>query len=249
MKVISWNVLRLTGAAAEDVATLVERHRPDLLLLQEATEELSELPRLVGGFLFREPMERRIYGLAMWSPHALPKPRAFRLPASQVPGRVPPRIAQIVNLGGVDFANVHLSHGQFLNRLQLFRIASALGGPAAIIGDYNAVGPIALPGFRDVGPRQPTHSLPFRLDRCMARGLGCAHPKVLARGPSDHHPILLDLQIAPAHLDMPELAWERRRVLRANFERLIAAVQDAPMRVRSRHARMRHAADEARRSA
>jgi hypothetical protein len=48
---------------------------------------------------------------------------------------------------------------------------------------------------------------------------------------------------------MPELAWERRRVLRANFERLIAAVQDAPMRVRSRHARMRHAAEEARRSA
>jgi endonuclease/exonuclease/phosphatase family metal-dependent hydrolase len=249
VKIVSWNVLRLTGAAAEDVAVLVERHRPDLVLLQEATEELADLPAFVGGSLYREPMERRIYGLAVWSPHALPKPRAFRLPASQVPGRVPPRIAQVANLGGIHFANVHLSHGQFLNRLQLFRIANALDGPAAIIGDYNAVGPIPLPGFKDVGPRQRTHSLSFRLDRCMARGLGCAHPKVLARGPSDHHPILLDLQVMPVHAEMPEIAWERRRLLRDNFEKLIAAVQDAPIRARLRQGRWRHAAEETRRSA
>jgi len=245
LKVISWNVLRLTGAAAEDVAALIERHRPDLVLLQEATEELADLPAFVGGSLYREPMERRIYGLAMWSPRTLAKPRAFRLPASQVPGRVPPRIAQIVNLRGIDFANVHLSHGQFLNRLQLFRIASELDGPSAIIGDYNAVGPIPLPGFKDVGPRQPTHSLSFRLDRCMARGLGCAHPKVLARGPSDHHPILLDLQVAPVHADAAEMLWERRRLLRANFERFIAAVQDTPIHARFRQ--MRHGGEESRR--
>jgi endonuclease/exonuclease/phosphatase family metal-dependent hydrolase len=250
VKVISWNVLRLTGAAAEDVAALVERHRPDLVLLQEAMQELSELPKLVGGTLFREPMERRIYGLAMWSPHALPRPRTFRLPASQVPGRVPPRIAQIVNFAGISFANVHLSHGQFLNRWQLFRIASALNGPSAIIGDYNAVGPIGLPGFRDVGPRQRTHSLSFRLDRCMARDLGCAHPKVLARGPSDHHPILLELQIVPAHADAPEIAWERRRLLRGNFERLLAAVQEKPLRARMRRSWMAHGhEEETRRSA
>jgi len=231
LKVISWNVLRLTGAAAEDVAFLVERHRPDLLLLQEATQEISLLPQLVGGTYFREPLEGRIYGLAMWSPHALPRPRALRLPVSQVPGRVPPRLAQIVSFGGITFANVHLSHGQFLNRWQLFRIASALTGPAAIIGDYNAVGPITLPGYKDIGPRQPTHSaatiLSFRLDRCMARGLRCAHPRVLARGPSDHHPILLDLQVVPG-----EIASNGR--MRSNFERLIAAVQEKPIRMRLR---------------
>jgi len=49
---------------------------------------------------------------------------------------------------------VHLSHGQFLNQWQLMHIANALDGPAAIVGDYNAVGPIKLAGFRDVGPRQ-----------------------------------------------------------------------------------------------
>lgn len=233
MKVISWNVLRLTGAAAEDVAELVARHRPDLLLLQEATYDIAALPTLVGGCYYQDPLEGRIYGLAMWSPHALPRPSALRLPVSQVPGRVPPRLAQIATLSGIGFANVHLSHGQFLNRWQLFRIASALEGPAAIIGDYNAVGPITLPGFRDIGPRQPTHSpasiVSFRLDRCMARGLRCGHSRVLARGPSDHHPIVLDLQVVPARLDVTE-----PRPFRTNVERWIAAVQQKPIRVRLR---------------
>jgi len=244
VKVISWNVLRLTGAAVEDVAALIHRHRPDLALLQEATQDISELPKLVGGTFFREPLEGRIYGLAMWSPHALPRPRALRLPVSQVPGRVPPRLAQIVNFGGINFANVHLSHGQFLNRWQLFRIANALAGPAAIIGDYNAVGPISLPGFKDIGPRQPTHSpatiLSFRLDRCMGRGLKCTHGRVLARGPSDHHPISLELQVVPALLENALPAHP----FRSNVERLIAAVQEKPIRARLRQRLLReHAGD------
>ena len=225
LKVISWNLLRLTGAGVKDVATLIERQRPDLLLLQEATEELGELPALVGGHFFREPLDGRIYGLAVWSPHPLPRPYALRLPVSQVPGRVPPRLAQIVQLGEVAFANVHLSHGQFLNRWQLLHIASALEGPAAIVGDYNAVGPIKLAGFKDIGPRQPTHSpsniISFRLDRCMARGLRCSHGRVLARGPSDHHPISLDLQVVPGAAYVSGRHVRRAR-LRANVRALAA---------------------------
>lgn len=193
LKVISWNLLHGTGAGVEDVAALVERHRPDILLLQEATEELAALPAIIGGSFFREPLDGRNYGLAVWSPRPLPPPYALRLPVSSVPGRVPPRVAQIAQLGNVAFANVHLSHGQFLNRRQLLRIASVLKGPAAIVGDYNAVGPIKLAGFKDIGPRRPTHIasniISFRLDRCMARGLRCSHARVLARGPSDHYPI------------------------------------------------------------
>src|SRR5450756_1818397 len=166
---------------------------------------MADLPALVGGYFFREPLEGRIYGLAVWSPHPLLRPYALRLPVSQVPGRVPPRVAQIVQLGDVAFANVHLSHGQFLNRWQLVHIANALDGPAAIVGDYNAVGPIKLASFKDVGPRQSTHSpndiISFRLDRCMARGLRCSYARVLARGSSDHHPILLKLQTSPVVQD------------------------------------------------
>ena len=55
MKVISWNLLRLTGAAAEDVAKLVEREKPDVLLMQEVTEHMDALPSLVGGHFHRSP--------------------------------------------------------------------------------------------------------------------------------------------------------------------------------------------------
>jgi endonuclease/exonuclease/phosphatase (EEP) superfamily protein YafD len=198
-RVVSWNLLRRIGAGVEDVARLVKSHHPDLLFLQEATEEITALPTLVGGHFFRHGMERRIYGLAAWSPHPFPPTTALRLPASVLPGRVPTRHAQLVQFHGVSFANVHLSHGQFLNRWQLLHIASALEGPAAIIGDYNAVGPTMLPGFRDIGPRRRTHRsgniVNLRLDRCLARDLRATGAQVLERGASDHHPIVLDLSV------------------------------------------------------
>ncbi len=239
MKIISWNLLRLVGADARDVAALIERYRPDLLLLQEATADLAELPALIGGHFYREPLDGRVYGLAAWSPHPLPQPYALPLPASQVPGRVPPRVAQIVELNGISFANVHLSHGQLLNRLQLLHIVRTLDGPAAVVGDYNAVGPIKLSGFKDIGPRQPTHTasniIPFRLDRCMARGLRCVQGRVLDRGPSDHHPIILDLRVAPEAVEVPpwdRLAWGASPRLRASVERWLRAMARTPDRIR-----------------
>ena len=147
LKVISWNLLRRTGAAVEDVAALVAQQRPDLLLMQEATAPLKALPALIGGCFYGEPMPGRIHGLAAWSPHALPPPETLALPESRMPGRVPPRVAQILRIGGITIANVHLSHGQILNRRQLVRIARSLDGAAAVVGDYNAVGPVVLPGL------------------------------------------------------------------------------------------------------
>lgn len=201
MKVISWNLLRLTGAAARDVAALLEREKPDLLLMQEATEHMDLLPSLAGGNYHRLPWPGRIHGLAAWSRYRLAAPHVLSLPASRLPGRLPRRRAQIVQVGDITFANVHLSHGQLLNRRQLMRIAAALRGrPSAIVGDYNAVGPVLIPGFDDVGPREPTHFasnvVPFRLDRCLTHGLSCRAADALAFGPSDHRPIRLDLHLA-----------------------------------------------------
>ena len=48
-------------------------------------------------------------------------------------------------------ANVHLSHGQVLNRRQLRVIAQVLPPRAAVLGDYNLLGPALLPGFRVEG--------------------------------------------------------------------------------------------------
>ena len=199
LRVMSWNLLRRVGANVHDIAKLIRSYHPDLVLLQEATEDVTALPSLVGGHFFRHPMHERIYGLAAWSPHPFPPSTAIRLPYSVLPGRVPPRVAQIVKFHGINFANVHLSHGQFLNRWQLLHLASALEGPAAIIGDFNAVGPIRLDGFKDIGPRRRTHKsgniIPLRLDRCMARSLRSAATEVLDKGASDHHPIVLDLTV------------------------------------------------------
>ena len=200
MKVVSWNLLRLKGAAVEDVADLATREKPDVLLMQEATAHIELLPTLLGGHFHRLSWLGRIHGLAVWSPHRFARPRALSLPASRLPGRLPRRRAQIVQVGDIHFANVHLSHGQLLNRRQLARIAAALRGkPSAIIGDYNVVGPVLLPGFADVGPREPTHYasnvVPFRLDRCLVHGLACGRADALAFGPSDHRPIRLELAL------------------------------------------------------
>jgi endonuclease/exonuclease/phosphatase (EEP) superfamily protein YafD len=198
MKLLSWNLLRTTGASVQDVVRLIEQEKPDLMLMQEATREIDALPDVIGGGYARAPLPGRIHGLAMWMPGALPDtPEVIPLPS----GSIVHRVSQIINLGAFSVANVHLSHGQVLNRRQLRRIASHLPHNAAVIGDYNLVGPVLLPGFRDVGPRRFTHMckavLPLRLDRCIVRGLACHDAAVLPRGTSDHRPITITL--APVH--------------------------------------------------
>lgn len=228
MKVISWNLLRRVGAAVEDVATLIAREQPDLLLMQEATSDIEILSALAGGYLYRSPLPARIHGLAVWCPHVLAPPTVLPLPVSALPGRLPPRIAQIVPFDGVTFANLHLSHGQFLNRWQIAHVATAIDGPAAIIGDFNAVGPTFFPGFRDVGPREHTHRsgnvVPFRLDRCLVRGLACRASHTLDRGRSDHRPIVLELAPAAADAATPGGALARRiERLRRRAQRAVGA--------------------------
>jgi endonuclease/exonuclease/phosphatase (EEP) superfamily protein YafD len=198
MKIISWNLLRLRGASLADVVGLARRERPDLLVMQEATREIDLLPRHLGGFYARVPLPGRIHGLAVWSPVQRPRPRVLKLPA----GAVVERVAQIIDLGSFSVANVHLSHGQVLNRRQLRHIALHLPYRAAVLGDYNLLGPALLPGFRDVGPRDPTHLcadiVPLRLDRCYVRGLSCGEALALDRAASDHRPILVRLDALQA---------------------------------------------------
>ncbi|HVO00997.1 MAG TPA: endonuclease/exonuclease/phosphatase family protein [Candidatus Cybelea sp.] len=194
MKVISWNLWHRGGAVLAHLAALIEAEHPDLLLMQEAKPNLAELTEVVGGHFHFLALPKRVYGLGAWTPHEIPKPDCVELPSSKLPGRVPPRLAQLLRVEEIGFANVHLSHGQLLNRRQVRAAAEKLDGPAAIIGDYNAVGQIRLTGFHDAGPRGRTHLYRTRLDRCLVRGLHCNHATVLDRGPSDHHPIKVLLE-------------------------------------------------------
>ncbi len=194
MKIISWNLLHRDGAALADVERLVHEQQPDVLLMQEVTTAFEALPRLVGGHYAQTPLPGRRHGLAAWTREAMTRtPGIVHLPS----GAVVHRICQIVDLGGFSAANVHLSQGQLLNRRQLRHVADHLPLHAAILGDYNLVGPPMLAGFQDVGPRQNTHRMsdlvPLRLDRCLTRGLICLKADVLDRGSSDHRPIMVEL--------------------------------------------------------
>jgi endonuclease/exonuclease/phosphatase (EEP) superfamily protein YafD len=195
-KIISWNLLRLTGASLDDIVRLIRLEDPDLLLMQEATQAMDGLVAKVGGQYLRSPMPRGIHGLATWSRVALPShPIVLPLPS----GVMFQRVCQIVDLGDVAVANVHLSHGQVLNRRQLRHIARSLPARAVVVGDYNLVGPALLPGFRDVGPREPTHVagdvVPLRIDRCLVRGVACLDARALQRATSDHRPIVIRLDV------------------------------------------------------
>ncbi len=196
IKIISWNLLRLRGARLRDVEQLIERQRPDLMLMQEATQEMDGLLARLGGHYARAPLPGRIHGVAMWSRTRLPNdPIILPLPS----GALVHRVCQIIDLGAFGVANVHLSHGQVLNRRQLRCIARVLPHRAAVLGDYNLFGPALLPGFHDVGPRFATHVmgdlLPLRLDRCLARGLLCEAVGVLPAAASDHRPIVMRLGV------------------------------------------------------
>lgn len=208
MRILSWNLLRWGGAGVEDVRRLVEAHRPDLVLLQEASAGIDALPDALGGRLTRREMEGRGHGLAAWSLHpftadAVALPLATRLDFPMpIRRRLRGRIALVVRLGGVGIAdlqvaNVHLDHGQRANRRQLRHLLGQFPQLQAVVGDYNALGAAGLPGFADVGPRRATHRakgiVPLRLDRCLARGLHSRGVAALAYGASDHRPILVDL--------------------------------------------------------
>ena len=204
LKVVSWNLLRRVGASLDDVVALIEREAPDLMLMQEATSHFNELCLRIGGHYAWAPLPGRIHGLAMWSP--LPwrqSPVVRPLPA----GSLIQRVCQIVEIGDVGIANVHLSHGQRLNRQQLRTISSLLPPRAAVLGDFNLVGPAMLPGFHDVGPRRPTHMMgeivPLRIDRCLVRGLSCGDARVLPRQQSDHRPITVRLTSGPFEAGRP----------------------------------------------
>jgi endonuclease/exonuclease/phosphatase family metal-dependent hydrolase len=192
LKLISWNLLHTGGAGIAQLRELIAARQPDLLLMQEATAAIDDLPAIIGGHYARVALPGRHHGLAAWSPSPLSRPAAsLTLPR----GLIVRRLCQIIVTGGLTVANVHLSHGQVLNRRQLRRIAAALPPRAVIMGDCNMLGAPLLPGFADAGPRHATHRsanlLPMRLDRCLLRGLTCSHTETLKPAGSDHRAIMV----------------------------------------------------------
>ena len=200
LRIISWNLLHKSGAMVEEIAELIAGEQPHLFLMQEVTDEIEKLTSLAGGSFYRQPWPEKQHGLAIWSSEkSSSMTRPLKLPVSRVPGSFPRRMAQLFKIREITIANVHLSHGQLLNRHQLTVIAENTDGPTAIIGDFNAFGKINMRDFFDVGPEKHTHRaqrvVPFRLDRCMVRQMRCTKSTRLSKGRSDHHPIMMELMV------------------------------------------------------
>jgi endonuclease/exonuclease/phosphatase (EEP) superfamily protein YafD len=196
LKIISWNLLHRSGATIDEIVRLIHHENPDLLLMQETTDRIDALPNRIGGHYLRDPLPGRNHGLASWSRKPfLESPALLKLQA----GIIFNRVCQIVQVGNFVVANVHLSHGQVLNRRQLARICQVLPPRAAVIGDCNLIGPPLLANFHDVGPRQGTLGIggvaSLRLDRCFVRGLNCEGSQALVKGSSDHQPIVVWLSV------------------------------------------------------
>ena len=197
LKIVSWNLLYQAGASVDELAVIIKDEEPDLFVMQEVTRKIDLLPRLVGGYFWRHPWPGKQYGMAVWSNRAIDVYDTLHLPKSRLPGIFPRRFAQIARTKNITITNVHLSHGQVLNRRQLSHIADDTQGAMAIMGDFNAIGPTIMRTFTDVGPRKPTHMVqklvPFRLDRCLIRNLECTEARILHNYSSDHHPIVVTL--------------------------------------------------------
>ncbi|QDH16190.1 endonuclease/exonuclease/phosphatase family protein [Swingsia samuiensis] len=197
-RIISWNLLRWDGASLEDILTVIRTENPDIILMQEALDLVDNLPSRLGGYYNRIPLPGRPHGTACWSRFPFAKPPVLcHLPR----GIIVKRTAQVLDFGLFSLANVHLSHGQILNRRQLRTITKNMHYNAVIMGDFNLVGPVLLPGFQDVGPREKTHRMldrvPLRLDRCLTRGINRLEAHALPRFGSDHRPISVSLTITP----------------------------------------------------
>lgn len=244
LRIVSWNLLHGAGATVGDVEALVRDRTPDLLLMQEATAAIDALPARIGGDYARVPLPGRRHGLACWAPVPFAHPPAsLPLPSGSFIHRVCQLVHGRTEAGEAwSFANVHLSHGQMLNRRQLLVIAGHLPAHAGVLGDFNLVGPVMLPGFRDVGPRDPTHRMvdvvPLRIDRCLVRGFACVEAERLPRSRSDHHPIMVRLR---------QLSGDRgaRSTLRERAESwaLNALTKDGALTGRAAAGGSRHRAD------
>jgi hypothetical protein len=196
-------LLRLEGAAVHDVAALLERERPDVLLMQKSPSTWTCCRRRCPATITACPGPAASTARGL-EPHNFATPHILPLPASRCPGRLPQRRSQIVQVG-----RHHLRQRPSQPR------PAAQPPPAAAhrrrparqaVGDHRRLQRGRSqpdPGFADVGPREVTHFggdvVPFRLDRCLAHCLGLhASPARSISAPSDHKPIVLDLQVAEA---------------------------------------------------
>ena len=96
LRVVSWNLLRRMGAGVEDVARLVKASSRSSVPAGSHRRGDSACPPWSAGIFSAIPWTGAFMGLPPGARMPFPPTTALRLPASVLPGRVPPRHAQMV---------------------------------------------------------------------------------------------------------------------------------------------------------
>ncbi|MGW9632198.1 endonuclease/exonuclease/phosphatase family protein [Agromyces sp. NPDC055520] len=218
MRVISYN-LRKHRASGELVG-LVERHAPDILCLQEC--DTQDLPQQIHDLQLADATQRNRLGLALYyraDRFDARRIQSFALKKSLHDRLLQPAHERLIGVRLYDteaqreiiVASFHAAPLTALNSLRRHQIKSALGElqflgpglPTLMVGDYNY--PIFKENLgekvRDSGydltlsdKRTYTRYKFFRghFDLATSVGLDIAVVETLARGSSDHMPILVD---------------------------------------------------------
>lgn len=221
MKVISYNLRK--NRAATEIAALAEDHETDVLCLQEA--EAIALPARVGHLELVHATERNRLGLAVYVRSERFQPRVartFELKKSLHDRILSPAHERLLGVRLLDreaerdfvVASFHAAPLTSLNAHRRHQIRAALGQlhglgpglPALMVGDYN------YPVFkgrldsemRDSGyelnlsdKRTYTRYRMFRghFDFATSSGIDVHSVRTLARGLSDHLPILVEAKL------------------------------------------------------
>lgn len=233
MKVISYNLRK--HRAAGELASLAERHDPDVLCLQEC--DSNDMPSDIHGLRLAEATTRNRLGLAVYfreNAFRALDVRTIRLKKSLHDRVLKPAEERVLGVrlrdidGGRDLivASFHAAPLTALNSLRRHQIRTALielekmgpGLPALMVGDYN------YPVFKEnLGQRVREQGYELNLsdartytryrffrghyDFATSVGFDIEGVRTLAQGRSDHKPILVTA--APGAVPMAARVTER----------------------------------------
>lgn len=154
MRVVSWNVNSLR-ARLERVAELAERHRPDVVLLQETKTTAEQFPHdalAQVGYTAAESSSGRWTGVAILAREGL----ALSDPLGELPGSPAPEEARWVEatVDGIRFASVYVINGRTVDHEQYRLKLQFLGAMARRAGELASTGtPLVVAGDMNVCPR------------------------------------------------------------------------------------------------
>lgn len=203
--------------ALEEMALVIEREAPDVVVLQEAArglalsaqhDSLGWLAQRLGMRYVYAPTIGDVFGNAVLT--ALPIEEVRRVSfARPGPLRHSPRGAMSVRIAGVVIVNTHLDEYVDAGHVREAQVravldAWAVAGPIVVAGDLNAraesreIGLLREAGLRDLveeGGGVGSTKDAERIDHIFGAGVRVTFAQVVDSAASDHRPVIVELRV------------------------------------------------------